>query len=375
MSTTVGACGGFEGPGAEEPLEPGTADAALNFDGEEFKGWLQVPALAGATSDPALCTDGGRAFLAFSRTTSGLLYGVADFAQGFSSWTPYNTLLPRKFGTSPACAMIFPTPTERHFITVARGSTDPLNQTDRRLFWSQGRWLAGTTANPPEMVTEWAPIDSNTYASGGSPAIVSRNDKVVITFLADNGKIHAHYKDPSQPWSDRKDGPDMPAGWTAIGTPAIAFVENWVMKYMIVVLAANSNFTQFKFYYTFFNGTSFVDAVGGTPATFEELPLATTPGTAPTVDSEPALEYESTQLATSTLYYRVGDFIYQTSGLVYDFGTNGILPIRGDVNKQFRSAPSVVGGVPYDQGLHQVLARDSSNRLWHIESQNDYLTP
>ncbi|WP_437670568.1 hypothetical protein [Sorangium sp. So ce131] len=349
----------------------------MNIAGEEFKGWRQLPALANATLDPALCTDAARAYIAFSLTSSGFLYGVSDNTPGFSSWAKY-TPSQRKFGTSPACAMIFPTSSERHFIVVARGSTNPLNQTDRRLFWSYGKWVGGATANPPEPVStasSWNAIDDNTYASGGSPAIASRNDKVVVTLLADDGQLHAYYKDPNQNWSNRIEGPDMPAGWTAIGTPAIAFLESWLQKYTIVVLARNASSTQFRFYYTFFDGTNFVDATGGPAATFEQLPLASSTATAPTADSEPGLEWDGDQLFTSTLYYRVGDFIYQTSGFLYDYGQHGILPIRGDLNKQFRSAPSVVGGVPFDQGRHQVLARDSSNTLWHIESQNDGLTP
>jgi hypothetical protein len=380
-SALVTGCGAGVGEGTEES----TASIATNSEAlqvnpyfqepEEFRDpWGYVQASGGTQADhtigPAVCTSIQRAFLTFSRDVAGSYRSLANVTGGFSnSWGTYGN---RKFGTRPACTMLSGTAVTAKFLIFGRGTLNAQNQTDQRLFWSQGNWDASGYPINPTPDTVWTAMPgSNTYNINGSPAAATGfSEEVVVTFLGDDNRIYAHRRTSQGTWGNRVQGPNLPSGWTAAGTPAITFVGNWLSEYMIIVRAWNAQ-GQSAFFYTFFYNGQFY-GIGFPGASFTQVPL---PGGAPPVNGDPALEWDYF-LDTLTLYYVSNDqYVYQTSGTVYDLGQGVIRKVRSD-SPTFMTAPSVVGGVMYDPGRHLVLALDFDAEIrWAQTIDDEHLLP
>jgi hypothetical protein len=263
------------------------------------------------------------------------------------------------------------------FILLAKGATAPDGSSDKRLYWSRGNWTyAPQTSPPPAAQTSWAAIDnSNTqYSTNGNPAVGTNNGQLVVVYLKDNGQLAAHYW-TGNGFSARLDHPNLPSGWTGVGTPTIAFAESWAGKFIIFVRVKNS-LNQYKLYETFFQDTHFTGAAGGPTGVYQSVTL---PAGAKAIQSDPAYEFDNVNsFQAGTLYYRNGTTLYQVSASngVDQFNNSIIKPmVMGGGEPAITGNPVAIGGVVYETGTHWVLAR-GGNSIYFAESVGEeYVAP
>jgi hypothetical protein len=367
------ACGETPESGDSPSVET-RSDDLVAFDGQEFKYLSPIQSLSSGTGDASFCTleNAAHSKIYFTRDTSGFIQGLSDIIGIHGSWGKYGgTTSNRKFATHAACAFLgTQTSSSADFIVFARGSTSPTGASDKHLFWSRGTWTTNSqNAPPPAAQTQWAQLDNTTYNSNGMPAAAAHDGSLIVIYLNDSGAIRANYWTGSG-FSTTVNGPAMPSGWTATGTPTIVFVGGWAQKFLIFVRATNS-VGSVRVYQTFFQDTAFVGAPGGPPS-FTQVTL---PAGAPQMQSDPALEFDS-NMSWTTLYYRNGTKLYQTStDNVNDFAGSTIKQITfgGTTPSILNTAnPVAIGGVPYEAGRHWVLVRGTaSNAILFGESFND----
>ncbi|HTQ02379.1 MAG TPA: hypothetical protein VMI54_00930 [Polyangiaceae bacterium] len=359
-----------------DPYNPGH-----EFDG---KAGTEGPSVASNDivhySDPALCSDEVATFLIVS-TDSQHHYRTLFNDQEVrpSTWGSYGT---KQFSSRPACAMRELGASGGHgFVLVGKG-------TDNVLYASPGSWDPhmhdGTPVNPTAD-TAWTAIDSTTYPTSGSPALATNaaTNAMVVTYVNANGgnkvvvREHAlPYEQQGSNWSAEIAAPALPAGWSGVGTPGITWEPNFNNLFQIVVHVKSG--TQSRLLMTYFDPATrkFSGAIPGSPPGWKQLPIADT------VDSDPALAYSPT-LNTTTLYFRSGTQLKQTSGYGDFLGTNlvhvvgttaGVTYPNGTGGTQAVS-PSALS-IPLENSNNIVIARISTNQLWASFSEQDaFLVP
>lgn len=342
----------------------------------EFKNLSAITSPAGATGDPAFCTpNGAHSKITFTRDTTGFMQGQSDVVGIQGSWGKYGgSGSLRKFGGRPACGFLAGSSSPYPFIILGKGSTAPDGSVDRRLYWSRGNWTVSGSAPPPASATQWAAISSTQYATNGNPAVGTRDGQLVVVYLRDNGQLSGNYWTGST-FSTTLNHPNLPTGWTGLGTPTIAFAEGWSQKFSIFVRARNSS-NQIRLYETFFQNDHFTSAAGGPTGVWQQVTL---PSGAPSMQSDPAYEFDNYDIFyTGTLYYRNGSTIYQVSASnnVDQFNNSTIKAITvGGTTPSISGNPVVIGGVPYEAGRHWVLARGGSNIYWGESFNDEDLAP
>lgn len=319
-----------------------------------------------------MCTpDGIHSKVIFTRDTSNFIQGHSDIVGGMSGWGKYGGAgAARKFGGRPVCGFLAGSGNSYPFILFARGATDPNGGTDKRLYWSKGEWLPdlANPLPPTRALTQWAKVGDTQYSTNGNPVVATHSGQLVAVYLNDSGQLRGNYWDAAQgTLSGTLAGPALPAGWTGQGSPAIAFAGSWAQKFVIFVRAKNAS-NQVRLYQTFFEVDRFTGAIGG-DAVYQQVTL---PSGAPSVQSDPAYEFDS-YVGWATLYYRNGNSIYHVSADVDDFGLSTVRAIDVGDTPSFTGNLNVIGGIPYEQGRHWVLARGKSpdTNTYFIESNND----
>ena len=338
---------------------------------------VSIP-LSTGTGDPGWCTPSApHSKVIFTRDTSGFIQGLIDDAGAQGSWSKYGGAGSlRNLGGRPACGFFPSAQNPYTFILLAKGATAPNGSSDKHLFWSKGSWTYDPVNTPPVSAqTQWAAIDGTQYNTNGNPAVGTRDGQLVVVYLNDSGQLAGNYW-AGNAFSGTLTHPNLPTGWTGVGTPAIAFAEAWAQKFVIFVRAKNS-FNQYRFYRTFFQTDHFANATGGGAPTWASITL---PSGSPAIGSDPGYEFDtSIDFAAGTLYYRSGDSkIYQASAVngVDQFNTSTVKAILGSDSPSISGSPIAIGGVIYEGGTHWVLARGTDNSLYFGESfQNQYLAP
>jgi len=345
---------------------------------DEFKYVSPIAPLSTGTGDPAFCTPHApHSMIMFTRDTSNFIQGMADNQGARGSWGKYGgSGSLRKLGGRPACGFLAESSNPYPFVILAKGANAPDGSVDRHLFWSKGNWTYDPyTSPPPSAQTQWAAIDGTQYATNGNPAVGTHNGELVVVYLKDNGQLAGNYWTGSA-FSGTLSHPNLPTGWTGVGTPAIAFAESWSQKFSIFVRAKNAS-NQYRLYETFFETNHFTSAAGGGTGVWQQVTL---PPGAPSLGSDPAYEFDNVQsFYSGTLYYRNGTRIYHLSASngvdQFDNSTVKAILIGGSA-PSISGNPVVIGGVFYEGGSHWVLARGAGNSIYFAESvSDDYLAP
>jgi len=381
LSATLG-CSGAEGSG-DGSTQLGTQTEQLvykpgNPQPLEWKAWSVVGAPSTAIGEAAICTPHApHSWVMFTRDTSNFIQGQSNLGGNPSVWAKYgSTVNPRKLGGRPACGFVSEAGSPFPFILVAKGANAPDGSPDKRLFWSKGNWTANTSWPPPSAVTAFAALDNTQYSTNGNPAVAAYNGQLVVVYLDDNGQLRGNYWTGSG-FSGTLIHPALPTGWTGVGTPTIAYAENWAQKFVIFVRVKNAAGTVFKLYETFFDTNHFAAAYGGSTGVYQAVTL---PPGAPVISSDPAYEYDRNDVdgfEAGTLYYRSGTKIYQmsASNAVDQFNTSTFKAVlRPDGTWPSASGnPVVNGGTQNEAGSHWVLVRGGTggNTLYMAESYQD----
>ena len=316
--------------------------------------------------DPAVCSVEDLSIALVSRDADTLRYRVFGMNRQTlaPSWTQYGN---RTFGTRPACVSydwFLPTPT---FVIAGRGLSSN-GASDRRVFTSLARWNVQPFSGP-EPATVWTAVSADTYQTNGSPGLAFDGWKMVIALLGDDSRLYAHQQwapYEGNDFSPRIQGPALPTGWTAQGTPAIsALFHGPAAFFQIIVRARNMNNVN-RLYTTYFSVDRFTNWAGATPATWTQV---STGGY--TVSSDPAFAWDWS-IQNATLYFRSGSDIIQTSGVGPQLGTLPISPIvefQGN-GLTLVGSPGAQGGSGVDHGRNLVVARSSTdNQLYACESE------
>jgi hypothetical protein len=321
--------------------------------------------------DPAACGVENLGIALVSRdaaTQRYLVYGLNRQTKP-NSWGSYGT---RTFGTRPACVRFREDPDGgaggypyAEFVIAGRGAGN-----DRRLFTSLARWTLTPSSNPEPATpnTVWTPVGTQTYQNNGSPALATNGFDIVLVFLGDDSRLYLHKKDnpyDANNWAPRIQGPALPSGWTAQGTPAVAFTHGTTGKYQIIVRARNSFGTN-RLYQVYFYIDRFTDWAGNPNPTFSQVNVGSN-----AIDSDPAFAWDWS-VPTATLYFRSGGNIIQTSGLGSELGTLPKSPIAefNGNGLMLTGSPGAQGGSGLDHGRNLVVARSSTdNQLYACESE------
>ena len=364
-------CGDLE-EGESADFETRADEIVAVTQPREFKNFSPITSPSNGVGDPAFCTpNGAHSKIMFTRDTSSFIQGQADVVGIQGAWAKYGSLASaRKLGGRPACGFLTGSTSPYPFILLAKGANAPDGSVDKRLFWSKGNWTVTGSAPAPTAVTPFAALDGTHYSTNGNPAVGTRNGQLVVAYLKDNGQLAANYWTGST-FSGTLTHPNLPTGWTGVGTPAIAFAEGWAEKFIIFVRAKNSS-NQYRLYETFFENNQFRGAPGGSPS-YQQVVL---PTGAPSVQSDPAYEFDNDpSFSAGTLYYRNGTKLYQVSAIngVDQFNSGAVIKqvIQGGTTPSVVGNPAVIGGVPYEAGRHWILMRASNNAILWGESFND----
>ena len=340
-------------------------------------GWSRVPSLPAlnpATGEPTLLAADNHIVATFVQAGSfGYWAGAGESVQEVS-WAQYS---PDVFATAPAVARL---PSvhftdgsqEEHMLLVGRGGSD------KRMFWSEGVIGAASAGvfPPPQPVTvpAFAAINGNTFNDPyGYPALTSNStdNTIIMAYIGLNtsnqATVYAQLynpavSDPTRRWKPRVAAPALPTGWTPVGRPAIA----WGYQNLTTIVVKARNGSSTGLFRIFFTGTNFFDTLG-TPQ-FRRL---TPPGTPPSIDSNPAMEYDGSigpdgNQGALTLYYRSGsgsNNIYEASFADTSF-FEGFKQLTGSPGQAFAGDPSVYGGINLENTEHWIMGRDASFNMY-----------
>jgi hypothetical protein len=363
-----GAAGTSDADGASKDKQGlecvSNCDEGVFFRGGLFPvNFVDLP--GGHMMAPALCSSPSNGFVAISVDEYNE-YRVLEFNgdANYSNWDIYDTDANNNaytWNSKPACALTDSNTFngEPGFMVVGKGSDNTLHNADGQM---------APSGNPQSTNAEQIEVDeqiSSTTYSAGSPGVASSQDSsgngLVVVAIIDDQRTLNIYTKPFPVlwtyWSSVFKGPKLPAGWTAIGAPAIASEPN--NKWAVVVHARNGS-TDAIF-------RTIVTAPYNKNPTFSLLWTRLGGSLNVEIDDDPALTWDST-LSTETLFIRSGNAtIYQTSG---PLGTHPLDPIALESWDWIQSGPAAaVGG--FDQGDYVVLARGWDNNLYNAESINE----
>jgi hypothetical protein len=329
--------------------------------------------------DPALCGDEVATFLMVSVDSQNhyrTLFNDQEIRP--SAWGSYGT---KPFASRPACAMRELGASGGHgFVLVGKG-------TDNLLYASPGSWdpqLHDGTALNPTADTAWTAIDTaTTYPTGGSPALATNAalNAMVLAYVNTNNhgnklvvREHALPYAQSRNWSAEIAAPALPVGWSGVGTPGITWEPDFNNLFQIVLHVKSG--TQSRLLMTYFDPATrlFSGAIPGSPPSWKQISTGSF-----SVDSDPALAYSPT-LDTTTLYFRHGTQLVQTSGYGDSLGTNAVHVVAANAGVSYpdgttgtQAASPCALSIPLEASNNIVLARISTSQLWASFSVDDAL--
>jgi hypothetical protein len=149
---------------------------------------------------------------------------------------------PRNFKSKPACANLDPVdvPTQRTYKIVLAG----IDVADK-IYTSSAQANAvadGSAPDVPSGITIWNKVSDRTFASGPSISVGSNMIIVVGRGRLDN-QIYAFRRMlpyESGTWSFSVPAPPLPSGWSALGSPAVAYTMDFVNQFTVMVRAQHS---------------------------------------------------------------------------------------------------------------------------------------
>lgn len=352
--------------------------------GTEFgeKEGLLIPG-PGAPSDithylsPAVCSDADFTFLTVTADSAGRYRTLFYFGSGWrtDNWAfqDYN----KQFASKPACTMLerglddFP-----QFLIVGKGKDNLMHSSTG--FWDSNPLPDGTFHDPTPAAAFQAISPSNFGTGGGIPALATDESfsQVALAFIDNSsGMNRVRARRHLLPfgmhvWEPSILAPALPSGWTALGAPAIVWLNNWAGHFQLVVRVRNSS-SQTKLIAIYFNGWGFSGIIPGSPPTWSETGITG-------VDSDPALAY-SAALNTVTLYFRrgnqpTGNKLFQTSGFSSELGTNALREIVSQSVYPPGSSPAAISR-DFELSEHMVVARNTNNQLSSSFATEDWLVP
>lgn len=317
---------------------------------------------------PAVCAGDESTLLTISVDPSNRYRTLQSHWFGAPQWGWYGS---RTFVSKPACSLRESDAEGRAGFVVAGKSTD------NRIYASAGIMQpGGLPQENPIPAGPFAPVSQTTYTTGGIPALVrgGHNDSVVMVFMGDDRRVYAHQRAIpylSNSWSQRITGPQLPAGWTPVGAPAIVQLP---ITQQIFVLARNGS--QDRLFETHFfvppeGSPRFSNFSGYPSAKFVMLPDLGR------IDSAPAVT--ASDAHGITIYFRRYNPATQTSQIMqtggYPLGSNPVLPVRPLEGIDFTGSPAAVANWAFESqnGTHTVVARTTSNQLYMGVSSADHL--
>ena len=373
----VAGCGG-EAPASdyETNTDALTRTSAPGTEFGEKEGTLMPGESADITHfmSPAVCSDADFTFLAVTADSAGKYRTLFYFGSG---WRTPNWAFPdanRQFASKPACTMLerglndFPS-----FVIVGKG-------TDNLMYSSMGFWDPNPnpdgTFQDPVASTTFQPISPSNFGTGGIPALATDESasQIALAFLDNSaGMNRLRARRHLLPfgmsiWEPSILAPALPSGLTALGAPAIVWLNSWAGQFQIVVRVRNAAL-QTRLIAIYFNGSSFSGIIPGSPPTWSETGITN-------VESDPALAFNAT-LNTVTLVFRRGTKLFQTSGFASELGSNPVREVLSPAGHKVStsSSPTAISR-NFELSGNMILARDSNNQLWSTFSVvNDLLTP
>lgn len=333
------------------------------------------------TSAPALCAAPSAGWLAISvdsdsRYRTLQFHGVGGVNRG-PSWGAYGT---RTFTSKPACAIRESVSPGSNGCPSSGGACPGFvvaGKSDGLIYANLGTMALNAAPNPqpnPHHVGSFSAVSNTAYtnADAGLPALASRADyAIALALMGDDNRVYVHhrplpYTGLGHYWSARVTGPQLPANWTARGAPAIVTLP-WTFQ--IVVHAQNNGSHRLystHFYMTGKKAGHFSNEIGSPSQTWTQLAVTGD------ISDGPALTYSNSDVGVS-LYFRRGTEFMQTSGM--PLGSYPLLPVRPAEGRQFASSPAATGGIYYDQGLHVVIGRTTSNEIQLVDARADVMVP
>jgi hypothetical protein len=359
-------------------VEIGTQVEAVTTGTAGWRHWGPEPTNAsGWAGGPALCsamTTSGDGYVEVGRDAATNRFSIV-LRQFFTAATnPVNISSTHIFASKPTCANLdqlhqLPDSMWNNQIAVLgrRSSTGPSNNQ----FFIKVMKLDTEPAffgDPPSQPTEvlpWSSISTNVYASAPA-ATVSAAWMMVVGRKSDN-RLYLHRNHlfillPLTPldnttWEPVVQVPALPAGWTAVGDPAIA---DTTPLYNLTTIAtrAQSGGVSRIFYITF----------DPAAVTFGAWQQPSTAGL--TVQSDPALEVDL-GLGLLTIYFRADhptfpvstNHIYQGSGYANTTWQVFSQVVDADGDDTFIDSPAALGNLMLE-GHHVVAAKKSTNQFW-----------
>lgn len=306
---------------------------------------------------PALCVKDGYPLVVFSAGSDSRYRTLLTHYVPSQSWGFYGN---KQFSSKPTCAMRENgADGQGGFVVAGKG-------TDNKIYASPGLIPAIADPQPSPQPVVGPPgyftaVSNTTYTTGGSPALASGSSKMVMVFMGDDRRIYAHVRGLpylSNSWSSRISGPQLPAGWTPIGAPAIARAA---ITFQIVVHARNGQQDRL-FEVHFYDGHNhFSNGIGSPTSNFVMLPNMGR------IDDDPALTIHDVH--GPTVYFRRYNpntgfaTIMQTTGV--PLGSNPVFAVKPNDNVNYASGPAAIANwaIESQNGRHTVLARTTGNQL------------
>ena len=360
------ACSAELGP-AYDDSEEGTrarSSALTDGNGDPYRTWVLVTDRDGvgaaAVDDPGVCFSAS-GFVTFQRDSSDKFKSVTWDSSGVptagvvnaraSLWTNWGGT--RTFNSKPACANLDPVDStaNKTFKIVLTGR----GKEDNKFYASSAQANQhpdGSAPDAPVILTTWSKLSDTLFASG--PGVSVSSTKIVVVGVGTDGRVYAHYRAmpyASGGWTAVR-APALPSGWTANGSPTVAYTLAGVNKFTVLVRASRPAFST-RFFRATFSGTAW----DSSPTWTEEAFLSTVAG-------DPALEF-STDVNSLTLFTfegsRAGAYAVQATGMTAPFGP--FRSIRSNELTDVFGGPAVHGqwGSVDGEGMHRIVVRKGSS--------------
>ncbi len=351
--------------GSVEEIDTISSDLANGVGGDPYDGWTPLSDRSGdpasAVDDPGICfSESG--FVIFQRVSSNKFKSVTWDSSGLpaagvfnprlSEWSTWGTSS-KTFKSKPACANLdaIDSDEDRTFEIVLAGTAS-----NDKIYTSAAQAndsADGSEPNVPTGVTDWTVVSALRTFAGGPGIAVGAGKVVVVGRGLSDSLIYAYtrslpYEDGS--WSHSVQAPALPSGWTAQGSPAIAYTLANINKFTVMVRATKTG-APATFYRAYFDGASW----GASWA----RALTCCSG-------DPALEFSSDVDALTVFGLspmRGGADVVQATGLNVTYGT--LRTVRGYELATVIGTPAALGlWEPFEgERRHTVVARKSDGTL------------